>query len=71
VNCQDGRLNAVDGRSWEFISNRQGMVYLSGLAAGKYQAVLSGYPEAAFSITIPQTSAREINLGEIKLSIQP
>jgi len=71
VNCLDGRLTAADGRSWEFISNRQGLVYLSGLAAGKYQAVLTGYPEGAFSVTIPQTSAREIDLGEIKLSIQP
>ena len=71
VNCQDGRLTAENGTSLEFISNRQGLVYLSGLAAGKYRALISGYPEAEFSIIIPKTSARQINLGEIKLSVKP
>ena len=71
VNCQDGRLTAENGTSMEFISNRQGVVYFSGLAAGKYRAVISGYPEAAFSVIIPKTSARQIDLGEIKLSVKP
>jgi hypothetical protein len=32
---------------------------------------ISGYPEAAFTVIIPTTSARQIDLGEIKLSVKP
>jgi outer membrane usher protein len=71
VSCQDGRLTAENGTSTEFISNHQGVAYFNGLSAGKYRAVISGYPEAEFSINIPQTSARQIDLGEIKLSVKP
>jgi len=71
VSCQDGRLTAENGTSVEFISNRQGMAYFSGLSAGKYRAVISGYPEAGFTVIIPNTSARQIALGEIKLSVKP
>ena len=71
VGCQDGLLTAENGTSTEFISNRQGEVYLSGLAAGKYQAVISGYPDVGFPLIIPKTSARQIALGEIRLPVKP
>ena len=71
VSCQDGNLIAPNGTSIEFISNRDGVAYFSGLAAGNYRAVISGYPEAAFPVIIPSTSARQIDLGEIKLPVKP
>jgi len=71
MSCQDGHLTAANGTSLEFISNRQGVVYFSGLAAGKYRADISGYPEAGFLVTIPKTNARQVDLGEIILSVKP
>jgi len=71
VSCLDGQLTAENGTSTEFVSNHQGLAYFSGLSAGTYRAVISGYPEARFSVIIPKTSARQMDLGEIKLSINP
>jgi outer membrane usher protein len=71
VSCQDGNLMATNGTSIEFISNRDGVAYFSGLATGNYRAVISGYPEAAFPVIIPSTSARQIDLGEVKLPVKP
>ena len=71
VRCLDGHLTGGNGTSLEFVSNRDGTAYFGGLTAGKYSAVISGYPEAKFSVNVPSTAARQIDLGEIKLPINP
>jgi outer membrane usher protein len=69
--CLDAFLVAEDGSRTEFVSNRQGAAYLSGLQAGNYQVTVSGYPDVAISIKVPPTTARQIDLGEIKLPVKP
>lgn len=71
VNCLDGNLVAENGTKIEFISNRDGLAYFSGLSPGKYRATITGYPDATFLVIIPATNARQIDLGEIKLSVKP
>jgi outer membrane usher protein len=71
ASCVDGNLVSASGVSSEFVSNRDGMVYLDGLAPGQYHATISGYPDAAFSVTIPASSARQLDLGQIQLTVQP
>jgi len=66
---QAGTLKGSDGTTMEFISNRDGTVYLHGLKAGSYSATLAGHPEAAFTITIPATKEKNLNLGSIRVPI--
>lgn len=66
---QAGTLKAADGATLEFISNREGTIYLHGLAAGTYTAFLASHPEAGFTITIPETKEKNLNLGSIRVPI--
>ena len=66
---QAGTLKSSDGSTVEFISNRDGTVYLHGLKAGTYVATLAGHPENAFAITIPDTKEKNLNLGAIRVPI--
>jgi outer membrane usher protein FimD/PapC len=68
---QNGTLTDAGGGATEFISNRQGEVYVAGLAAGDYSATLSGYPDARFTLTIPASRDREVRLEDIQLPVKP
>jgi outer membrane usher protein len=66
---QAGTLKSSDGTTTEFISNRDGTVYLHGLTAGAYTATLASHPETAFTVTIPATKEKNLNLGSIRVPI--
>lgn len=66
---QAGTLKGSDGTTMEFISNRDGTVYLHGLKAGTYTATLVNHPETTFTITIPATKEKNLNLGSIRVPI--
>ena len=66
---QAGTLKGSDGLTMEFISNRDGTIYLHGLKAGTYTATLAGRPETTFTITIPDTKEKNLNLGTIQVPI--
>jgi outer membrane usher protein len=66
---QAGSLKGADGTETDFISNRDGAVFLHGLKAGTYEAFLVTHPEANFTITIPETKEKDLNLGSIRVPI--
>ena len=66
---QAGTLKAGDGTTTEFISNREGLVFLHGLKAGTYEATVANHPETPFKIVIPATKEKNLNLGQIRVPI--
>jgi outer membrane usher protein len=64
---QLGTLTAEGGTPVEFVSNREGITYLSEVRPGKYRAALASHPEAEFALAVPATKEREISLGTIKV----
>jgi outer membrane usher protein len=69
ASLQSGTLTASDGATMEFISNREGLIYLHGLKAGEYRAALANHPEAPFTVTIPASKQKDLNLEPIRVSI--
>ena len=68
---QSGTITADDGKSIEFISNREGVAFFSELKAGTYSATLAAHPESSFSLNVPPTAGRELNLGNITVPVTP
>ncbi len=64
---QSGTLTMPDGTKSEFITNREGVTYLHGLAAGPYRATLDNYPDAPFTIQIPSNQNITVDLGTIRI----
>jgi outer membrane usher protein len=68
---QLGTLTTESGSSIEFVSNREGITYLSEITPGNYRLTVASHPEASFPITVPETKEREVNLGTIQLKVNP
>lgn len=64
-------VTGPDGATCEIVSDRNGVAYLSRIVPGRYQAMISDYPETQFAFTIPASKQRQVNLGEIKLPAKP
>jgi len=62
---QSGTLTASDGTATEFITNREGVAFFSGLPAGTYQGALDSHPTAAFRVVIPINKKTDVDLGTI------
>ncbi len=67
---QAGTFTSATGESTEFISNRDGLVYIHGLKPGTYQGTLVTYPDTVFTITIPGSNEKVLNLGAIRVPIR-
>jgi len=67
VALQSGMLRAADGTTTEFISNREGLVFLHGLPAGNYTGTLAERPGASFKLTIPTNQHIDVNLGKLQV----
>lgn len=64
---QAGTLKGSDGTTTDFVSNREGIIFLHGLKAGNYEATLSSHPETTFIVGIPATKEKDLNLGSIRV----
>ena len=67
---QAGAFTSATGQGTEFISNREGLVYIHGLKAGTYQVALMSHPETVFPVTIPPSKEKVLNLGAIQVPIK-
>jgi hypothetical protein len=69
ASLQAGTLMGSDGAAVDFISNREGVIYLHGLKPGNYRATLVNHLDAPFTITIPASKQKDLNLEPIRVSI--
>ena len=60
-----GNVLTADGTATEFITNREGVAFFSGLPAGTYQGALDSHPTAAFRVVIPINKKTDVDLGTI------
>jgi outer membrane usher protein len=64
---QSAVLSAEDGKTTEFISNREGLMFIHGLPAGTYTGTLAEHPGASFKLTIPTNKHIDVALGNIQV----
>jgi len=67
---QSAVLRAEDGKPAEFISNREGLMFIHGLPAGTYTGTLTEHPGASFKLTIPTNKHIDVALGNIQVQPQ-
>jgi len=64
---QSAVLSAEDGKTTEFISNREGLMFIHGLPTGIYTGTLTEHPGASFKLTIPTNKHIDVALGNIQV----
>lgn len=67
ASLQSGTLTAADGSTTEFISNREGLMFIHGLPSGTYAGTFLGRPEATFRLMIPSNKQIGVDLGQIQV----
>jgi outer membrane usher protein len=68
---QSALLRAEDGKTSEFISNREGLMFIHGLPAGTYTGTLAEHPGASFKLIIPTNKHIDVDLGNIQVHTSP